>query len=336
MSTAALRAHDLEVSPLDVVESGRGWLGVELRHLGALAAVAREGSFRRAAESLGYVQSAVSGQIAQLERAVGIRLVDRSSGSAGASLTVAGRSLLRHVDEILARFEAARIDLAVLAEGGCESVRLGVIEGVGERRLPGALAAFRERFPTGEVIIDESYGEEQNFARLARGEVDFVVAELPLPYGPFDHAPLERDGFVLLVSTNSPLASQTDPPSPEQLARLPLIQPGPTRQSDPLAARLREALIDQTPWLRPHTSAAAQALVGAGLGAAVLPQLAVNADDPLTVAIPVPHLIPPRTIVLARHREREYPPTAQGLANLIETHYREACQRPVTLAHSQR
>ena len=83
------------------------WLGVELRHFLALEAVAREGSFGRAAKALGYTQSAVSQQIAALERIVGQRLVERPGGPKPVSLTEAGRLLLTHADAIAARVAAA-------------------------------------------------------------------------------------------------------------------------------------------------------------------------------------------------------------------------------------
>src|SRR2546423_13728784 len=69
------------------------WLGIELRHLTALEAVSRTGSFGRAAKSLGYTQSAVSQQIAALERIVGARLVERPGGPRPVSLTEAGEPL---------------------------------------------------------------------------------------------------------------------------------------------------------------------------------------------------------------------------------------------------
>ena len=79
-----------------------GWLGVEVRHLAALRAVAQEGSFGGAALALGYTQSAVSQQIATLERAVGERLVERPGGPRRVSLTEAGVVLLRHAERIVA------------------------------------------------------------------------------------------------------------------------------------------------------------------------------------------------------------------------------------------
>lgn len=302
-------------------ETGRRWLGVEFRHLGALAAVARTGSFRRAAESLGYVQSAISGQIAQLEQAVGTQLVERSSGSAGATLTPAGQILLSHVEEILARFDAARVDLRSLAEGADSVVRISVLEGIGQRRLPPILAAFRELHPAAQVIIEEDQSDGTDLDRLAQGETDLLITELPLASGPFDYIPLERDRYVLLVSADSPLLEEDAPPSADQLARLPLILPDSVRQRDAVMSRLRENLIDQSPWLSPRTVASVQALVGAGLGTAIVPELALDPDDASTVAIPAPALLPERQIVLVKHREREYSDVVSAFAELLEERF---------------
>ena len=90
------------------------WLGVEFRHLAALAAIAEEGSFNAAANRLGYVQSAVSQQIAALERAIGARVIERTRGSRSLALSSAGEVLLEHSEEILARLALAWADVEAL------------------------------------------------------------------------------------------------------------------------------------------------------------------------------------------------------------------------------
>src|SRR4029450_2559578 len=99
------------------------WLGIELRHFLALEAVSREGSFGKAAGALGYTQSAVSQQIAALERIVGQRLVERPGGPKPVSLTEAGRLLLKHADAIAARAPPAQADLAALRHGERASLK---------------------------------------------------------------------------------------------------------------------------------------------------------------------------------------------------------------------
>ena len=94
--------------------AGEWWSGVEVRHLMALRAVAQEGSFRRAALRLGYVQSAISHQIAALESLTGKRLIDRSRGTRPIALTAAGVILLAHADVVFARVRAAQAVLAAL------------------------------------------------------------------------------------------------------------------------------------------------------------------------------------------------------------------------------
>src|SRR5216110_2796185 len=123
------------------------WLGVELRHLIALEAVAREGSFGRAATSLGYTQSAVSQQIATLERIVGERLVERPGGPKAVSLTEAGELLLTHADAIAARMAAAQADLTALGEGQAGTLRVGVFQSVGQRILPEVMRRFLGAWP---------------------------------------------------------------------------------------------------------------------------------------------------------------------------------------------
>src|SRR5215208_4889155 len=112
------------------------WLGIELRHLAALEAVAREGSFRRAATSLGYVQSAISQQIAALERVVGQRLVERARGGGPLRLTETGELVLQHADAILARLKSAQADVAALADGEARQLGVGVRRSGGGRVLP--------------------------------------------------------------------------------------------------------------------------------------------------------------------------------------------------------
>src|SRR5213076_1888072 len=127
------------------------WLGIELRHFLALEAVAREGSFGKAATSLGYTQSAVSQQIAMLERIVGQRLLERPGGPRPVSLTESGELLLRHADAISARLQAAQADLAALDAGDAGPLRIGTYQSVGARVLPELVREFCAEWPQVDV-----------------------------------------------------------------------------------------------------------------------------------------------------------------------------------------
>src|SRR5215210_608872 len=101
------------------------WIGVELRHFLALDAVATERSFHRAAAKLGYTQSAISQQIAALERVVGEKLVERPGGSQPVRLTRAGGIVMEHAHAIGARLASAQADLQALSAGELDPLRLG-------------------------------------------------------------------------------------------------------------------------------------------------------------------------------------------------------------------
>src|SRR5271167_3327029 len=107
------------------------WLGIEIRHLAALQAVAEEGTFRGAATRLGYTQSAISQQIATLERLVGTKLIERPGGPRAVFLTDIGRVVLRHAEAIIARLKAAESDVSAMIEGGAGSLRVGTFQSAG-------------------------------------------------------------------------------------------------------------------------------------------------------------------------------------------------------------
>ena len=203
--------------------SANDWLGVELRHLAALEAVVRTRSFGAAARELGYTQSAVSQQIAQLERVVGQRLFDRPGGPRRVEPTEAGLLLLRHADAIVARLDAARADMAALAEGEAGTLRVGVFQSVGANLLPALVRRFRAQWPRVGVRVREENDATELVHLLEHGELDLAFAELPLPDGPFEWAELFQDPYVLLVSAQSDLAKLDAAPSLREVGKLPLL-----------------------------------------------------------------------------------------------------------------
>src|ERR1700752_1689324 len=199
------------------------WLGVELRHFAALEAVARTGSFGRAARELGYTQSAVSQQIAQLERIVGQRLFDRPDGPRRVEPTEAGLLLLGHADAIVAQLDAARADMAALAEGAAGTLRVGIYQSVGARLLPALVRRFRAQWPRVGVRVREETPAANLRRLLEHGEPHLTCADLPLREGPFEWAEVLQDPYVLLVSDHSVLAKLDTAPPLREVAKLPLI-----------------------------------------------------------------------------------------------------------------
>ena len=289
------------------------WLGIEIRHLTALEAVARTRSFGAAARELGYTQSAVSQQIANLEHAVGQRLVDRPGGPRRVDLTEAGRLLLRHADAIVAQLGAAQADMAALAEGAAGPLRVGIYQSVGARILPGLLRRFQREWPRVEVRVQEETDVADLLRRLERGELDLTFADLPLPPGPFESLEVLQDPYVLLVAAKSELAERGTPPRLRDLAGLPLIG---WRSS----SELERFLTGHVPGLdivfRTDDNGTLVGLVAEGLGAAVVPRLVVNPRNPAVVALPLGSRVPPRVLAIVWHRDRYRSAASQAFADL--------------------
>src|SRR5262245_48803758 len=199
------------------------WLGLDLRHLVALTTIADEGSFGRAAEKLGYTQSAISQQMAALERIVGLRLVERPGGPRPVSLTEAGEVLLRHADAIQARLLAAKADMKALEAGDAGRLRIGTFQSVGARILPTLLREFSDKHGGVEVLLRESSDESELLEMVERGELDLTFWTLPCPPGPYESVELLRDPYVLVVPAGSPLGGLKRPPTLKEISLHPII-----------------------------------------------------------------------------------------------------------------
>jgi DNA-binding transcriptional LysR family regulator len=157
---------------------------LDVRRLRVLQEVVTRGSFSAAAESLHLSQSAVSQQIAVLEREVGIPLLQRTTE--GPKLTTAGEALMSHGDAVMCRLEEAERELAQIAglEGG--RLRLASFPTASATLMTRALSLFRQRFPNIELHFTEQEPED-SFPTLKRGNLDLSVV-FDYPDFPLDFA----------------------------------------------------------------------------------------------------------------------------------------------------
>lgn len=291
------------------------WLGVELRHLAALEAVAREGTFGRAALALGYTQSAVSQQIQTLERLVGERLLERPGGPRAVSLTEAGTLLLRHAESIIARLEAAKADMAALAQGSAGRLRVGTFQSVGARVLPDVMRRFSAEWPGVDVDLTESASDEELQRLVERGDLDLAFAMPPLLDGPFESLELLADPYVLLVPADHELAD-AGRASLADIGDITLIGNRACRSTTLAEGELAQRGVGVDVAFRSDDNGTVQGLVGAGFGVALVPLLTIDRNDELVRVLELDPEIPPRRISLVWHRDRHRSPAARAFVDV--------------------
>jgi DNA-binding transcriptional LysR family regulator len=280
------------------------WLGIEVRHLAALQAVAETGTFRAAAVRLGYTQSAISQQIATLERLVGAKLIERPGGPRAVSLTDTGRLVLRHAEAITARLQAAQADVRAMLEAGAGSLRVGAFQSAGSRILPELVRRFRADWPQVAVQLTESASDDELLVDVERGDLDLSFVMPPLPDGPFELVELMRDPWVLLVPSESPLARRLEAPSLREVAGLPLIGARLCRSQKHIHAHFRARGLAPNYVFHSDENNTVHGLVAAGAGIGLIPKLAVDPNDARVVALELGRKVPPRVIAIAWHRDR--------------------------------
>ncbi|MGK5631705.1 LysR family transcriptional regulator [Streptomyces sp. URMC 123] len=262
---------------------------LDLSRLRALHAVSVHGSVGAAAVALGYTPSAVSQQIAKLERETRTTLLERQGR--GVALTDAARHLADTAERLLAIVEEAETTLEERRGQPTGRLRVAAFASAARGLMPGVLARLARLHPTLDVRMTE-IDPHLSVDLVARGVVDLAVthdwdiAPLPLPDG-VERAVIGDDLSDVLVPANHPLAGR------ERLHRSDLAdcrwicQPPGTVCHDWLVRTLRAT--GREPVLA-HQVAEFQtqvALVGAGLGVALVPRLGRIALPDGVVAVPL-------------------------------------------------
>jgi DNA-binding transcriptional LysR family regulator len=286
---------------------------LSLRHLAALRAVVEQGSFRRAADALGYSQAAVTQQIAGLERAVGLPVFHRPGGPRPVTLTAAGREVLEAGRDVLGRVGLLEARVAGLADGTLGRLSVGTFQSVSAHLLPQLLAEIRGTDSQVAVTVMESDDNDVLVAGLLSGRLDVSFLVGPVRDDRLAIEEVCRDPFVAMDPADGAAGAVgaagagADGDDVVRLADLhgrPAIGHQACACHEIVEAGLGAAGIAPDFVFRSNDNAAVQAMVRAGIGTAIMPLLAISADDPRVRVRRLHPALPARPILVAVPRDR--------------------------------
>jgi DNA-binding transcriptional LysR family regulator len=295
---------------------------VQLRQLEYVVAVAEEQSFTRAAARLHMAQPSLSRQVRLIERELGVTLFERGPGQSVVSLTSDGEALLPFVRRVMADVESTGAEARALSGMAHGRLSIGATPSLITRVLAPALVEYHASHPGIELLVVEA-GSRQLVPQLASGEVDLALVVLPVTDPLVATTPLFEDPLVLAVAPGHPLAGR-DHVEVGELHGLSLVmfREGYDLRSVTLAAC-------HAAGAEPHLVSqggemdGVLAFVAAGLGAAVVPAIALPSDPGVT-AIPFSEPGIRRTVALAQRNDRPLARPARALADQLTASTAEA------------
>jgi molybdate transport repressor ModE-like protein len=297
-------------------------LMLDVRRLRVLREVALRGSFSAAAEALTYSQSAVSQQIAALEREAGTRLVERNGR--GIRLTDAGRALVRRADAILVELAAADAELQAIAGLRGGRVRVSTFASAATALLPAAVTAFRAAHPAVQVELSLVEATEEAIGGLRTGRADLVLVARPAGEPPTDQVEAHRllEDPMLAVLPGGHRLARRRTLRLDDLAGEPWVLGGGPGCSD-RATILRAC---HAAGFEPRITVdfptddynATQGMVAAGAGVTLLPRLALAVPRDDLAVRPLAGAAPTREVVAAVRRGDQAPATLAMLEEVRE------------------
>src|SRR5215471_16649641 len=287
--------------------------------LRVLREVAYRGSLSAAADALSYTQSAVSQQISALEAETGMTLLERHPR--GVSLTAAGQTLLGHAEGILARLEAAEAAMSAIAGLRGGRLRMASFPTAGATLMPLAIATFRASYPQVELTLAEGEPDEI-LPRLRAGELDLALLFEFVEDGAREEGMIRvellEDPMYLALPREHPLAGRAKLRLSD-LADEAWVQ---TSISSPCARHVVRSC--HAAGFEPNVSfesddyQTVQGLVAAGVGVALIPELAlsvVREDIVIRALAPAPPL---RRVIAAMPAGARLVPAAPVMLTVLQ------------------
>lgn len=295
---------------------------MDLRQLRYLVALAEEGSFTRAAESVHIAQPAVSQQIRRLEEEIGMALVERTTRRV--TLTDAGELLVVRARRILGELEAAKTELQALSGMFAGHVTIGAMHTMGPVDLSLALALFSDRHPNVHFTVREQSSEEMaEMLRVDELDLAFLsVTERIESHGLGLHQ-LVSEELVVLLPRSHRLGQRRQVRMAELADEHFISFRAGARLRELLFAAGREAHFEPRVTLESNESQRVRRLVSRGLGVAILPRS--DAEGP-GADVSVAKLSEPalrRDITLAWREGRRHAPAAAEFLELARETFTE-------------
>ncbi|MGH2842989.1 MAG: LysR family transcriptional regulator [Solirubrobacteraceae bacterium] len=290
---------------------------IDPRTLRALVAIAEAGSFRAAARAMGYTQSAVSHQIATIERRLGVSVFVRPGGRGRITLTPHGELVHRHAQRVLAANQALDADIRAALAGERGTLRIGLSQSTCAM-LVGPLAQLRRNNPEIEVSLINAGTAEALAQQLSLGQIDIGLYVNVEPDERVITTPLFEDTWTVIAHRDDALAASPSITF-DALEGLQMIAWHQRWRSQAGLERLwRRRGIRPRIVYRTDDNLMIQMLVANGLGCACLGALAASElIDPRLRRLALRDEVPPRTLALCQARSREPPAAAVALIEAI-------------------
>ena len=285
-------------------------MGISLSQLRAFVAVSRYGSFTLAADALHRTQPAVTVQIQQLEKELGLQLFDRSTRTL--RMTSTGLELAPVLSTLLGQLDQVVQGSQDLREKRSGIIRIGCLPSVAAAFLPTRIEAFRRKHPGIGFVLRDDLGDRL-LPMVRTGEVEFVISDVLPNAGDLENTFLMEEQMHAFFAKGHPLSKIKDA-SIEELSRHDLIlmaQGSNARRivDTAFAAAGRQAFA----LCEASYMSTAIGMAEAGLGVALLPALGVHLErHPHLRSLRLPGKMFSRQIALIRLRGKTLSPAARA------------------------